>query len=901
MSWFERIFRRRRLEDDLAEELREHIEERTEQIMRLENLSRSEARQAALRAFGNPTLIQTRSREVWEWSRLETLLADLKLVARRLSRSPGFTLTVLLTLSIGIGANTAVFSVVDSILLKPLPYPQSDRLVTLSLQAPGAAGLTSFRDGLLLSPSLFLTFAAHNRTFQSLGVWGAGTANLTGIAQPEEVHVITVSSGLLETLAVPPLAGRWLNADDHKPNGSKSVMIGYGFWQRQFGGQHSVIGQAIRLDTQSWQIVGIMPRGFKVVDSEFDVLRPSPSSFDPRHQIMEGFAWNGVGRLKNGVATAQANADITSLIPVWMDSWSDGPRSNPHFFEIWRITAALKPLKQQVIGSIGNVLWLVMGTIGVVMLIVCTNVANLLLVRADSRQQELAVRAALGAGRGRIARELIFESLALGAVGGAAGIAVAYAALGLLSAIGPANLPRLSEISLSPESLCFTAGLAIFSGLFFGSIVSLKYSRVGPGTALRGSSRTASAGRDRHRSQNVLVVAQVAMALVLLVCAGLMMRSFAVLLNTQPGFSTPEHLQTMRVAILQSIASDPVVVTRTQNEIADKLAQLPGVSSVGYAADVPMDGLEPNWNSIFVQGRDSWGAKSTLPMRLFNYTSPNYFHSMGSRLIAGREFTWDDVYNQRPVGILSENLARELFGSAQAAIGKQITYFQPMPWHEVIGVVEDARHNGVDAPAPAIVYWPTMSQNLFGPEPLDAVRGVTFVVRSQRAGSESLMQEMQQAVWQINGELPVSGLRTMQEIDSKSLARTSFTLTMLGIAAVLALALGVVGIYGVISYSVSQRTREMGIRIALGAQKGELRWLFVRSALVLTGIGLVIGLGAAAAATQLMRALLFGVGPLDPLSFALMALVLVAAAALASYLPASRVSAINPAAVLKAE
>ena len=901
MSWFERIFRRSCLDDDLAEELREHIEERTEQIMRLENLPRSEARTAALRAFGNSSLIRTRSREVWQWSRLETLMADLKLVARRLSRFPGFAITVLLTLAIGIGANTAVFSVVDSVLLKPLPYPQPDRLVTLSLQAPGAAGLKSFRDGLLLSPSLYLTFAEHNRLFKSLGVWHAGTANLTGIGQPEEVHVITVSNGLLETLAVPPLVGRWLNADDQKPNASQSVMIGYGFWQRQFGGQRSVIGQTIRLDTQSMQIVGIMPRGFKVVDSDFDIVRPAPAAFDPRHQIMEGFAWNGVGRLKNGVSIAQADADISSLIPVWMDSWSDGPGSNSHFFEVWRITAALEPLKEQVIGGIGSVLWLVMGTIGVVMLIVCTNVANLLLVRADSRQQELATRAALGAARSRIARELIFESLVLGAAGGTAAIAVAYAALRLLAAIGPSHLPRLSEISLSPLSLCFTAGLAIFSGLFFGSIVSLKYSGVGPAAALRGSSRTASAGRDRHRSQNVLVVAQIAMALVLLVCNGLMMRSFAVLLNTPPGFSDPEHIQTMQVGILRSIAADPVAVTRMQNEITDKLARLPGVSSAGYAADVPMDGLEPNWNSIFVQGRDGWGAKSTLPMRVFNYSSPNYFHTMGSRMIAGREFTWDDVYNQRPVVVLSENLARELFGSAQAAIGKQVTYFEIVPWHQVIGVVEDARHNGVDAPAPAIVYWPTMSVNLYGPEPLDAVRGVTFVVRSRRAGSESLTQEMQQEVWRINGELPISDIRTMQEIDSKSLARTSFTLTMLGIAAAMALALGVIGIYGVISYSVSRRTREMGIRIALGAQKRELRWLFLRSALALTGSGLIIGFSAAAVVAQFMRALLVGVRPLDPLSFAGVGLVLIAAATLASYLPASRISAINPADVLKAE
>ena len=636
MTWLERIFRRRRLDDDLAEELHAHIEERTEQIMRLENLPRPQARQAALRAFGNPALVQTRSREVWEFPRLEALFADLKLVARRLSRSPGFAIAVLLTLAIGIGANTAVFSVLDSVLLKPLPYPRSDRLVTLTLQAPGAAGLTSFQEGLPLSASMYLTFSAHNRAFQSLGVWNAGTANLTGVAQPEEVHVITVSSGLLETLAVPPLAGRWLNADDQKPHGSRSVMIGYGFWQRQFGGQRSVIGQTIRLDTQPWQIVGIMPRGFKVVDSDFDVLRPGPTLFDPQHQIMEGFAWNGVGRLKDNITLAQADGDITRLIPVWMDSWSDGPGSNSHFFEAWRICGALKPLKQQVIGGIGNMLWLVMGTIGVVMLIVCTNVANLLLVRADSRRQELAVRAALGAGSGRIARELIFESLVLAAIGGAAGIAVAYASLRLLSAIGPANLPRLSEISLSPESLCFTAALAIVSGLFFGSIVSLKYARLGPGAALRGSTRTATAGRDRHRSQNVLVVAQVAMALVLLVCAGLMLRSFAALLHTRPGFADPEHLQTMGVAILPSIASDPVRVTRMQNQIADKIAHLPGVSSVGYAANVPMDGLEANWNSILVQGRDPWSAKSTLPMRLFNYASPNYFHTMGSRMIAGR-------------------------------------------------------------------------------------------------------------------------------------------------------------------------------------------------------------------------------------------------------------------------
>jgi putative ABC transport system permease protein len=898
MSWFDRIFRRQSMDSELNEELRLHIEEKIDQLVRTENLSKEDARLAAMRAFGNVTLLQQRSREVWQWPSLEAVLADFKFTVRRLRKSPGFAITVLLTLAIGIGANTAVFSVVNSILLKPLPYSEPDRLIVLTLQAPGAVGLTSFQDGLPLSPSMYLTFAAHNRTFKSIGVWRASTANLTGIDKPEEVQVITVSSGLLETFAVPPLVGRWLNVTDQDPHGAQSVMISYGYWQRRFGGDRSVIGRTIRLDTQSKQIVGIMPRGFKVVDSEFDILRPS--AFDTHNQIMEGFAWNGVGRLRDDVTIAEADADVSRLIGVWMDSWSDGPLSNSHFFEVWRITPAFKLLKQQVIGNIGSVLWLVMGCIGVVMLIVCTNVANLLLVRADSRQQELAVRAALGAARGRIARELMLESLGLAIMGGAAGVLVAIGGLKLLSAIGPANLPRLSEISLSPESLCFTAALSICSGLFLGAIVSIKYSKVGTGVALRGSGRTASTGREQNRSQNGLVIAQVAMALVLLVCATLMIRSFETLLKTQPGFTGADHLQTMRVSILKSLVSDPVTVTRMQNLIADKIAQLPNVSSVGYSAGVPMDG-PPNWNSILVRGRDGWSAKSTLPMRVFNYNSPNYFKTMGSRMITGREFSWDDVYHERPVVILSDNLARELFGAAPAAIGQQVTIGQPAAWHEVIGVVEDVRENGMDSPAPAIVYWPTMMPNLYGTGPLDSVRGVTFVVRSPRAGSDSLMQEMQETVWQINGELPVSGLRTMKEIESKSLARTSFTLTMLGISAAIALALGIIGIYGVISYTVSRRTREIGIRLALGAQRNDLRWMFVRSALSLTGIGILIGLVGAVAVARLMRSLLFGVSTLDPLSYAIVPLILAAAAAIASFLPARRAAAINPVDALKAE
>ncbi len=892
MRWLERIFRRRLLfYDEVAEEVREHIEEKTEQLMRLENLSRTEARQAALRAFGNRALVETRSREVWQWPRLESLLADLKLAFRRLKRSPGFAATVLLTLGIGIGANTAVFSVVRSVLLKPLPYPDAGRLVSLWLNAPGAAGLGSFQKGLPLSSSMYFAFSENNRTFQSLGIWIANRANVTGLARPEEVDVALVTDGVLETLGVPPLAGRELTAADQIPNGPKNVVLSYGYWQRRFGGDGSAIGRTIVIDSQTRTIVGVMPRGFRIVDQDFDIL--VPFAFERNKQPLAGFGYQGIGRLKPGVTIPEADADIARLIPVWMDSFSNGPGTDSHWYRKWRITPDFLPLKQEVIGNVGNVLWIVMGTIGLVLLIACINVANLLLVRADARQLELSVRAALGAGRGRIARELLSESVLLGLAGGVLGIAVAALAVRLLVSIGPANLPRLNEISLDAGSLFFTLVLSTVSGLIFGSIPAWKYSRR-PAVLSLGGTRIASASRERHRSRNILVVAQVAMALVLLVCAVLMIRTFQQLRRVDPGFTDASNLQTLHIAIPDSTIADLRMVTRVDNNIADKLASIPGVTSVGFGELVPMEDVGHGWSLIYAEGKTYAG---DAPIRFYNYVSPGYFQALGTRLIAGRDFTWKEIYDLEPKVIVSENLAREEWGSAGAALGKRIQQGQGLPWYQVIGVAQDARYNGVDEKAPAIVYWPVLTVGPWQYPP----RSVTFAVRSSRAGTQAFLNEIQQAVWSVNAGLPVAAPRTMQEIYSKSLARTSFTLVMLGIAAAMALALGIIGIYGVISYSVSQRTREIGIRLALGAQKRELRWMFVRSALVLTGFGIVIGLGAAAAVAQLMRTLLFGVSSLDPLSFAAVPIILVAAAALASFLPACRIAAVNPVDALRAE
>jgi predicted permease len=894
MNWLERIFRRRHPYDELAEELRGHIEEKAEQLMRLENLPRTEARLAALRAFGNPTLVETRSRDVWQWPQLNSVRDDLKFALRRLAKTPGFAATILLTLAIGIGANTAVFSVVNSVLLQPLAYPDSGRLVSLWLNAPGAAGLSSFQNGLPLSASMYFTFSEGNRTFESLGIWIAQKANITGLARPEEVNIVLVTDGVLETLGVPAFTGVEVTAADQVPNGPKRVMLSYGYWQRRFGGDHSVIGRTILIDSQPREIAGVMPRGFRVVDRDFDIL--APFAFVRNQQSLAGFGYQGIGRLKPGVTIAEANADIARMIPIWMDSFSNGPGSDPHWYVKWRITPDFHSLKQEVVGNVGSVLWVVMGTIGLVLLIAYINVANLLLVRAEARQLELSIRAALGAGRGRIARELLFESVLLGLLGGVLGIAVAMAGLRLLVSIGPANLPRLNEISLDARSILFTFVLSLLSGLLFGAIPAWRYSR-NRATVSLGAARIVGASRERHRSRNILVVAQVALAIVLLICAVLMIRTFQELQRVDPGFREARSLQTMHIAIPESSIADPRTVTRVENNIVDKLASIPGVSEVGFAGSVPMEGVEPGWDHTLVEGRNYGGGDP--PIRFFNYVSPGFFRALGTQLIAGRDFTWNEIYDVRPRVIVSENFAREEWGSASAAIGKRVRAFGP--WQEVIGVVQDLHCNGADKSAPTIVYWPAIRDTPWPGTPLYTPRSVTFVVRSNRAGTQAFLTEVQEAVWSVNADLPVASMRTMQDIYSKSLARTSFALVMLGIAAAMAFALGMIGIYGVISYAVSQRTREIGIRLALGAQNSELRWMFVRFALALAGIGIVIGLGAAAVVARLMRALLFGVSPLDPVSFAAVPIILAAAATLASFLPASRATAVNPVDAIKAE
>jgi predicted permease len=902
-----RFLRRAQWDRERSEEVESYLRIETDENV-AGGLPYDEARAAALRKLGNSTLIREEIYQMNTITFLDALVRDMRYNLRMLARSPMFTAAALLTLAIGIGANAGVFSVVNSVLVRPLRYPKAEQLVALHQDAPGAAGLANAADGLALSPSMYFTYAEQNRTFQALGVWTQGTANVTGLAQPEQVRTVSVSDGVFQALGVPPAAGRWLLAADQIPQApppplsfsgrSSTVMLSYGYWQRHFGGDRSVIGRTLTVDSLPRQIVGVMPQGFRVVIAEPDLILPV--AFDRGRLILAGFGFNGIGRLKPGVTIAEANADLARLLPVWMDTWSNGPNTNGRWYENWRIRPTIRPLKQQVVGNVGDVLWVVMGTIALVMFIACANVTNLLLVRAEARQHELALRAALGAGVARIIRSLLVESVMLGLMGGALGVVAAYAGLRLLVAIGPANLPRLNEVSMDARTFAFTLMLSVLAGLFLGLIPAFKYAGPRISAALQSAGRTVSGSRERHRARNILVVAQVAIALVLLVGAGLMIRTAQTLRTVEPGFTDAEHLQTVRISIPSTLIPEPQLVTRTQNNLADKLMAIPGVTSVGFASGAPMEAGSPNWDNVFPEGKVYPG--NVAPLRRFENVSPGFLHTTGARLIAGRELTWSDVYNLRPMVMLSESLAREFWGTPSAAVGKRLRWYPNAPWQEVIGIVQDVRQNGIQEKAPDIVYWPALMPNPFVPNGgLMVTRAVTFVIRSERAGTDGFLNQVRQAVWSVNASLPLASVRIMQEIYEESLATTSFTLVMLGIAGAMAMMLGLIGIYGAISYTVSQRKREIGIRVALGAEPRALRWLFVRHGLALAVTGTLAGLVVAAGLTRLMKSVLFGISPVDPLTYTAVPLVLVAATVLASYLPARRAAAVDPVETLRAE
>ncbi|HEU4618667.1 MAG TPA: ABC transporter permease [Gammaproteobacteria bacterium] len=824
---------------------------------------------------------------------LSSLGRDLRYALRGLARRPAFTFAAVLTLALGIGATTAIFSVVYSVLIKPLPYPNADELVSIRFRATSANN-----EDLKSSHTMYVTFRDENRTFANIGLWqyADNFATLTEPGEPTRLNVLTVTDGTLQALGVQPVRGRWFAKEEYGPaaEGPAPVILSYAFWQRQFGGDDAILGREISISTgpEPARVVGIMPREFRFMDAtQPDVIFPV-RHLEANDKTLSGcYCYRMLGRLKPGATPDEARGDADRMLSIWLNAWPVARGDTKEKYTDWRITPAVRPLKDDLVGSIASTLWVLMGAIGAVLLVACANIANLMLVRADARRDELAMRVALGAGRARIARELLVESLALGIAGGVLGWMLANVGLQVLVAMAPRDLPRLEEIAVYPPVLAFTVAVSLASTLLFGSITAVRHALHLENPKL-GGARGSSTSRERSKTRSILVVVQVALALALVVSAGLMIRTFQALSNVDPGFSDPATIQTAWIWMPgwpNGDRAESLRWTRMQREIQDEIAALSGVTSVGFTEMLPLRG-----GNYF--GAEVEGVPGSAASRESKRISPGYLKAMGARIIAGRDITWRDIDNGGRVVVISESFAREIAAEPAAAVGKRIiSGLGSRQSREVVGVVQSLYEDGLYEEPPPLVYYPTLLENR------SASGYVTFAIRSERAGTASFAEEVRQTIHSVSGGIAISEMRTMRQLYAESLARTSFTLVLLAIAGAMALALGVIGIYGVIAYVVSQRTREIGIRSALGAEPRQLARMILLHGLVLSGAGIAVGLAAAAALGSSMSSLVFHVAPLDPAAYIVAVGVIVGAAALASYLPARRAATIDPIETLKAE
>ena len=880
MAWLNRVRRRlsallrkAELDRDMDEELRFHIEMEAEELARTRGLSPHEARRQAILAFGGMERVREEGRDARGVRVLEELLADLRFAARMCSKHTGFATATILTLALGIGAGTAVFSVVYGVLLKPLPFREAERLVSVLHRAP-ALNLDQVNNG----PATYFTYLENQRAFEGIGAWESDEVSITGRGDPEQVEVLTVSHTTLPLLRVQPLLGRVFSAEEDAPGSPPRVVLTNDYWLSRFGGAVDVVGQALEVDGVGAEIIGVLPSSFRFLDSDPAVLLPMGLNRAEASDVE--FDFQVLARLKQDVTLPQANGDVARMISLL-----------PPVFEVLQLQPYVRPLADDVTGDIGRVLWILLAAVGVVLLIACGNVANLFLIRVEARQQELAMRTALGASPGRIARVLLSESVLLAIGGGALGLVLAHAALGVLRSIAPADLPRVEEIGIDPTVLLFALSISVLSGVLFGLFAVLRF-RTPSVTALKEGGRSASDAPRRHRTRNALVVSQVALALMLMIASALMIRTFLAMRGVHPGFVRPEHVQTFRLAIPETLVADPEQMARTHESIAERLAQVPGVVSVGISSSITMDG-EDNGNPLHVE--DFPVTEGAIPpLRRFKSSAPEYFEAMGNPVVTGRSITWTEVHERRPVVVVSEVLAREYWNDPARALGKRVRGPGGDRWYEIVGVAGEERDDGLNHPPTAIVYWPMLNDSY-------ERRTMAYAVRSDRVGTPGFLPELRQAVWSVNPAVPLAGVETLGEIQARSMAQTSFAMVMLAIAASVALLLGIVGVYGVIAYTATQRTREIGIRMALGAQIADVRNMFLRHGLQLTATGIALGIGAALVLTRVMSALLFGVDPMDQLSYVAVSAVLASVASLATYLAARRATGVDPMIAMRAD
>ncbi|HKW97997.1 MAG TPA: ABC transporter permease [Bryobacteraceae bacterium] len=863
--------RRGERERELERELRDHLELEVEE-QRDAGLPPEEARYAARRALGNAAVVKEEVRDMWRWTAIGRLGRDLRYGVRLMRRSPGFSIVAVATLAMGIGANTAIFSVVNAVLLEPLPFPEPERLVRVWESMPARDQHRNVVNGVN-----FLDWRERTRSFAAMAAMTDLPANLTGDGEPEALPGMQVSPEFFQVLGISPVIGRGFTAEEGIPGKDDRAVLSYGLWQRRFGGDRNILGRKIGINGAPVTVVGVMPRGFTLPDMRAEVWTPLP--------IVRNKDWEGgrflsvIARLKPGMSLERARADVAG---VAKQTSEERPAMNKNW------SAEVFPLLEDVTLDVRLPLVVLLAAVAFVLLIACANVANLLLMRAAGRLREIAVRAALGAGRRRILQQLLAESLLLALAGCAVGLAVAYWGLKGLIAMIPANtpLPRMEAIHLDARVFVFALAVSAVTAVIFGLAPAVQISRLELQDALKqGSLRTGVGGNRRFRRE--FVIAEVALALVLLTGAGLMVRSFLRLLAVNPGFA-PERVLTMSLFVSPSRYADDGKRSRYFEQILAEIRNVPGVQAAGSVHFLPLTGKMSG--SCFARA-DEPPPTTSSPGAQFLVISSGYFQAIGMRMLQGRSFGERDGFDS-PNALVVNHAFAERFFHGENSIGQRLNVCWSLKGSaEIVGVVADARQTELQAaPMPTIFVSNAQAPMYFA----------DLVVRARR-DPRQLTRAVEAAVHRVDRDQAIPEVKTMEEVLSDSVAQPRFQLVLLAVFAGIAVLLATVGVYGVISYSVSQRTQEIGIRVAMGANAGEIAGLVLREGLLLAGAGLAIGLGGAVALTRVMRSLLFEVTPTDPVTLGLAGCALLAVAALAMVVPARRAARVDPTVALRYE
>ncbi len=866
------IFRMKHSELELRDEFSAHLEMAEEDNLR-RGMTKEEARHAAKRDFGGVEQIKEVYRERRGLPVLETFLQDLRFGARMLRKNPGFTAVAILTLALGIGANSAIFSLVNGVLLKPLPYSNPDRLVNLwNIGMPKGA---------------LLALKERSKTLDIAGyTWDDGY-NVTGLTEPLRLVGSRVSPDLFSLLGVHTEIGRVFLPQDQTPAQSHVVILMHGLWERLYGQDANAIGRSITIEGTPCEIIGVMPAGFRFPTPETEFLLPITTD-TAASSLWGGFMYRPIGRLHPGVTLDQVKAEYHSLVPQIVKLY---PWPMPAHYAEW---STVTPLTESLVASVQTKLYLLLGAVGLVLLIACANVANLMLTRASSRQREIAVRRALGAGRMRLVRQMLTESVLLATGGGALGLAVSWAGLASLKSLLPNDTPRLAEATLDWRVVGFTALLAIITGIVFGMAPALRATQTDIEPALRGGSSKSGAGRGQRRLSSALVVSESALMVVLMVSAGLLLKSLWRLAHMDTGIHK-DNILTAVVTPQARLCAQADQCIGFFNELVQRASALPGVESAAIADKVPLDGS--NFTALAVENRPEFTSSS--PLNGYEFTvSPGFLRTFGIPLIAGRDFTEADHVGAPGAVIVSRAMAQYVW-PGQDPVGRHIKPSWVKDWFTVVGVVADVREfaiypEGAQGRMNGDIYFPAAQGIMF---PLTDGR---LIVRA-KGNPKQLSASIRATVMAIRSDIPVSSIRTMDDIFSEAVSAPRSTASLFSLFAALALTLGAIGIYSVVSYSVAERTQEIGVRLAIGAQRIDVLRLVLGQGMRLVFAGIVLGIGMSAAATRLMVNLLYGVGPADLATYAGVTLLLALVAALACYLPARRAMRVDPVIALRYE